>query len=155
MKFLGQHLTPRQIAKGSGLSAKTVIRRARRENWPAQPHGNRFKYRPRVGLIRKDASVIDCNTSLLNILNKPETIRALDRAAVVNGFVRELKQNQRSGIERALTVTVARFSKLMPFSVRVLRRWIASTERHGLGALHEHKLGRVGRRSNQLHKILK
>jgi hypothetical protein len=143
--------TVRQIARATGLDKATIRRQARRENWPMQPRGNRFEYAVPGHLV----SALKAAAPARSILDRAETIRALDRAAAVNGFVREMRRDPKCGIETALARTVSNFRHLKDFSVRVLRHWTQAVERGGLGALHEHKLGRVGRRATALHKILK
>lgn len=150
-----QFFTPRQIARAACVDPGTVRRRARREAWPMKQHGNRFTYRAPKKWLRSRLNMMATARPMLSILDKAETLRALHRAAVVLGFVLQLKRDPRCGIERALMQTVSQFRHLMPFSVRVLRRWIGLVARDGLGALHERKIGRVGRRARELHKILR
>lgn len=141
----------RQIAKARGLDKKTIRRRARLENWPLQRRGNRVEY----AVPRRLVATLKESAPVLAIYEQDETIRALRRAVAVYGYVLELRRDPKRGAESALKITVSRFRHLHPFSVRALRRWIHDVERNGLGALHEHKLGRVGRRAAALHKILK
>lgn len=149
-----QFFTARQIARAAGVDAKTVRNRARREDWPMKQQGNRFTYRAPKKWLRSRCNIAAV-TPMLAILDKAETLRALRRAAVVLGFALELKRNSKCGIESALARTVSNFRHLMPFSVRALRVWIAGVARTGLGALHEKKFGRVGRRARDLNRILK
>jgi hypothetical protein len=150
-KFTSRFYTAGQIAKADGVTPNTIRRRARRERWPSQPHGKHVAYRAPQRLGRKIFAV----RPVFSILNDVEILRALDRAAAVNGFIREMKRDTKCGIERALDLTVSNFRHLMPFSVRALRCWINNVVRGGLGALHERKAGRVGRRARELHKVLK
>jgi hypothetical protein len=92
---------------------------------------------------------------LKTILDKDELLRALDRAAAVNGFVRELRGYPDRGVERALIRTASNFRHLTGISPRSLRRWVSAVLRDGLSGAHERKLGRVGARARVLHKILK
>ena len=151
LPFTSRFYTAGQIARVAGVTANTIRRRAARERWPAQPLGNCVAYRAPRRLGRKIFAV----RPIFAILNDSETLRALDRAAAVNGFIREMKRNSKCGIERALSLTVSKFGHLMPLSVRALRRWINNVARDGVRALHEHKAGRVGRRAKDLNKILK
>lgn len=112
--------------------------------------GNRAKYSVPRHLVAR----LKQSAPALSIFEQGETIRALNRACAVRGFIQEMQRNPKQGIERALNITVSRFQRLTPLSVRALRRWIQNVERDGLGALHENKAGRVGRRAAELHKML-
>lgn len=153
--FSRRFFTVRQIAGAAGMDKKSVRNRARIEGWPMQRRGNRVEYRAPLAWTRDCWREVRPGVSLAAILNKPETLRALDRAAAVNGFARELQRDPKCGVERALARTASNFRHLKDFSGRVLRRWIGAVLERGLAGLHENKCGRVGRRATALHKILK
>jgi len=143
--------TAAQIISGLQVTAKTVHRRARRENWPRRQRGYRVEYLPPPRVRR----LCEASAPVPAIFHQEDRIRELKRGAAVLGFVLEMERNPQRGIERALAATVKNFSHLMPFSVRALRQWICAVEHGGLAALAEHKIGRVGRKSARLHRILK
>ncbi len=146
-----QFFTAAQLVSGLQVSAKTIRRRARRENWPKRQRGYRVEFRPPPRVRR----LCEASTPVPAIFHQPARIRELKRAAAVLGFVQEMQRNPQRGIERALAATVKNFQHLLPFSVRALRQWIHAVEQGGLAALAEHKVGRVGRKSGRLERILR
>jgi len=146
-----QYFPASAIAAAIGGSAKTIHRRAKREGWPKSERGQRVEYIvPRK--FRKACRDIIAKPS---ILRQARTQRELSRAVAVLGFCLEFQRSPGKGIEHALTATVKNFQHLLRFSTRALRQWIYAVERGGLTALVEHKIGRVGRKSARLDRILK
>ena len=151
MTFPNSFFPAHVIASVLKVTHKTVHSRARRENWPSRPHGNRVEYAPPRPLLHLCQEL----EPVPSILYQQTRIRELRRAATVLGYVLEMQRNPQRGVERALLATVKKFRHLMPFSVTALRRWVAGVEQKGLLALQERKLGCVGRKAFRLEKMLR
>lgn len=141
----------RTIAKAERIAVDTIRYRARRGRWPAKWQGKRVKYRP-PGRLQK---LLKPALAAQPFLNEQRLFRELLRAAVVAGFMLELRHNAKCGIERALIVTASKYRHLFKFSPFALRRWVVAVQRGGLAALQERKAGVVGRKPMRLERILR
>lgn len=140
----------RIISEADGACSKTIHRRATREGWPKVKRGNRLEYAPPRRLRRSCAALV----KITPIWQQPRTLRELLRAAAVLGFCLRVQRKPAQGTRVALKETSADLRRLFRFSPTALARWVAGVERNGLPALRENKLGRVGRKSARLERIL-
>ena len=139
------------IAFASNVCPKTAHRRARRAAWAKQKFGNRFDYAvPRS--LRLACAALSVKPS---IFNQPRTQRELVRAAAVLAFYLYVRRNPKRGLELTLRDVASDFRHLHKFSPGILRRWVRAVEHGGVAALREQKVGRVGRKSSRLERILR
>ena len=141
----------RVIARAAGVNTKSVLRRARRENWPSDGRAYRAEFTPPRGLLRRCVKL--CPQQ--RVFHQPATIRALLRASAVCVFCFSVQRNPRRSIERILREVASDFRHLKKFSTTTLRHWISAVERGGLAALCERKIGIVGRKPARLERILR
>lgn len=151
MKTSAQTFYPvRIISAAEGVCSKSIHRRARREHWPKVKRGNRLEYAPPRRLHRSCAALVKATP----IWQQPRTFRELLRAVAVLGFCLRVRREPARGTRAAFRQTAADLRRLFKFSPTALQRWVSGVERDGLAALRENKLGRVGRKSAQLGRIL-
>lgn len=149
--FSKSFFTAHALADALNVSQKSIHRLAKREGWPSRTRGYRVEY----AVPRQVWQACRGLPPATSILYQPARIRELKRAVAIFGYVRQMQRNPQRGTEWALEATVKDFQHLMRFSTSALRQWISGIERGGLAALHEHKAGRVGRKSGRLERILR
>jgi hypothetical protein len=140
----------RIISAAEGVCSRSVHRRASRERWPTAKRGNRLEYAPPRRLRRSCAALV----KVTPIWQQPRTLRELLRAAAVLGFCLRVRREPARGTRAAFRQTAADLRRLFKFSPTALERWVSGVARDGLAALRENKLGRVGRKSARLERIL-
>lgn len=155
MATAAQFHSARSLAKAAELSAKTIHRLARRENWRRRQIGNRYEYvAPRRLLGGRQLPKETARAVFPPSIPSPERYR-LRRAWLRFEALTELRLMTESGtpVEQALA-DVAR-GHTFHVSPSSLRQWAARLASRGVAGLGEDKLGRVGRKAARDHRRMK